>query len=235
MSATPVVHLPLPVPLEAMERHRQSLARQARTPVAGKTSGVIFGPRPPTLPGAQGPKMTPDVFRVLLGAGLRPRKNGLASALAFRLLRRRSALPVRAMVFAEDPDAERRAYALWDIEGVDVQPLRPQPRYWPALAACDLALHLDYRRTIGRLAAECAALGVPCVGTAGATMQRALWPDLIVEPWDVGAAAALADRLLRDPAFRGRAVARAAEAVRPFDLAPMAERFRRILRRFVPR
>ncbi len=70
---------------------------------------------------------------------------------------------------------------------------------------------------------------MPCISTAGATMQRALWPDLIVEPWDVEAAAALAERLLRDPTFRERVVAHAARALEPYALAPAAARFRQAL------
>jgi glycosyltransferase involved in cell wall biosynthesis len=134
-----------------------------------------------------------------------------------------------ALVFAEEPEAERQGYRLWGVEGVEVRPACPQGDYWRQAAACGLALHLDYRRTIGRFSAECAALGVPCISTAGATMQRACFPDLIVEPWDVEGAAALAERVLADPAFRAGVVARAARAVEAFDLAPMAARFREAL------
>jgi hypothetical protein len=204
MSSTPVVHLPLPVPLEAMRHCRPQ-------------------------------------SQILLGSALRPKKNGLATALASRRLRElwatrgRDAPPTggpTGIVFAEEPEAERRAYELWGIEGVDVLPSCPQPDYWRQVAACDLALHLDYRRTIGRFSAECAALGVPCISTAGATMQRALFPELVVESWDVAGAAALAERLLRDPIFRNRVVAQAAVAIQPYALEPMAARFREALARF---
>ena len=222
MTATPVVHLPLPVPVEAMR------PRSAQSGIWNMESGI------------------------LLGAGLRPKKNGLATALAFRRLRQlltsrrfqtcgrlgiapsceSATVRPSALVFAEQPEAEREALRLWDIEGIEVRPACDQPDYWRQAAGCALALHLDYRRTIGRFSAECAALGVPCISTKGATMQRALWPDLLVEPWDVEAAAALAERLLRDPTFRDRVVAHAARALEPFDLAPAADRFCEVLRRF---
>ncbi|HUT37377.1 MAG TPA: hypothetical protein VNE39_28095 [Planctomycetota bacterium] len=240
MTSTPVVHLPLPVPLEAMR------SCSAQSGIWNLESGIS----------------------ILLGSGFRAKKNGLATALAFRRLRslwagppglgdpcagnggtvalsRESAtvrpLPAAhpagpcpaALVFAEEPEAEREAFRLWGIEGVEVRPTCPQPDYWRRAAACGLALHLDYRRTIGRFSAECAALGVPCISTAGATMQRACFPDLIVEPWDVEGAATLAQRLLRDPTFRDRVLDRAAGALEPFDLAPSAARFRQALARFV--
>lgn len=193
MTATRVVHLPLPVPLAAMRAARQA---------AG------------------------DGPRVYLGAGFRAKKNGVATAMALRRLRAR--VPgVRGVVFVEEPAAEAEAYRAWGIEGVQARPACEQSALWPHAAACDLALHLDYRRTVGRFSGECAALGVPCISTAGATMQRACFPDLLVEPWDVERAAALAHRLLEDPGFRRRQIARAACAIERFALAPMAARLRR--------
>jgi hypothetical protein len=97
------------------------------------------------------------------------------------------------------------------------------------VARCDLALHLDHRRTIGRFSGDCAALGVPCVSTAGATMQRACFPDLVVGPWDVEGAAELGAGILRDRAFARGVVGKAARAVAAYDLEPLARRFRRIL------
>jgi len=211
MTATPVVHLPLPLPLAAMRAAKKSCEfRVASCGLGGGDGGPL----------------------VLLGAGFRPKKNGIASAMAFRRLR--SAEPAaRAVVFADEPDAEREAYAAWDVQGVEVRPSTcDQPLYWRAAAACDLALHLDYRRTIGRFSADCAALGVPCISTDGATMQRALFPDLIVGPWDVEGAVALALRLLRSPVFRDRVVEKAASAVEALDLKPMGRRFRELLRRY---
>jgi len=213
MTPTPVVYLPIPMPLEAM---RAIASRR--------------GQAPDVPPSSLDRRHSPVA---LLGAGFRPKKNGIATALAFGRLRSRFHPTPRAVVFAEEPQAERAAYAQWRIEGVAVRPACPQPSLWRQLARCDLVLHLDYRHTIGRLAGECAALGVPCIGTAGATMQRALFPELIVEPWDVDGAAALATRLLRDPLLRDRVVARAARAVEAYDLEPMAARFRGLLRRFV--
>ena len=208
MTATPVVHLPLPVPLAAL----RTLATEARA-----------APEPPAPP------------RVWLGAAFRPKKNGIATALAFRRLRERVSPPPQALVFADEPEAEREAYAAWGIHGVEVRPACDQPSLWRQVARCRLALHLDYRRTVGRFSADCAALGIPCVSTAGATMQRACFPDLVAEPWDVDGATATAARLLRHPLFREQVVARAAEALAPYDLAPMALRLREHISRTAAR
>ena len=233
MTTTPVAHLPLPLPLAAMREARDE-GRESR----GEGRGArVEGEE--TACGASSPPIRnpKSAIRnsslVLLGSGFRAKKNGVATAMAFRRLRA-SEPSARALLFAEEPDAERTAYALWGVEGVDVRPATcDQPVYWRQAARCDLALHLDYRRTVGRFSGECAALGVPCISTASVTMQRTCFPELIVDPWDVEGAAVLAARVLRDPLFRGRVVARAAEAVAPFDLAPMAARLRALLRRYV--
>ncbi|MFW6108528.1 MAG: hypothetical protein ACOC8D_01815, partial [bacterium] len=185
------------------------------------------------LPGPRrlgGSLALPSRPRVYLGAGWRAKKNGVATAMAFRRLAER--VPgVRGVVFAEEPEAEAAAYARWGVEGVAVRAVCGQQRLWAAVAGYGVALHLDYRRTIGRFAGECAALGVPCVATAGATMQRACFPGLMVEPWDVEGAAALAARLLADGVFRQRAVGAAARAIERYALEPMARRFRAALGR----
>ncbi len=205
MTDTPVVHLPLPLPLAAL----RAAARAARA-----------DSRPADAP------------RVWLGAAFRATKNGLATALAFQRLRERfpEGRAPEALVFADQPEAERRAYADWGIEGVSVLPTCAQPELWRRAARCDLALHLDHRRTIGRFSGDCAALGIPCVSTAGATMQRACFPDLTVEPWDVEGAAELGAGLLRDRALARGVGAKAARAVAAFDLEPMARRFRQALK-----
>lgn len=208
MSDTSVVHLPLPLPLAAL----REAARAART---ARPEGL-----PPTQP------------RVWLGSAFRATKNGLATALAFQRLRERfpeGGAP-QAIVFAKEPEAERRAYADWGINGVSVLPHCAQPDLWRRVARCALALHLDHRRTIGRFSGECAALGIPCVGTAGVTMQRACFPDLTVAPWDVEGAADLGAGLLCDRALAGGVTAKAARALGAFDLEPMARRFRQALK-----
>ena len=239
MTATPVVHLPLPVPLAAMRaaawpRRREGEApAQPPTTAAAERRARLGGSL--ALPPAQRHAQTslgvaPAEPRVYLGAGFRAKKNGVATAMAFRRLRER--VPdARGVVFAEEPEAEAEGYRVWGVEGVEVRPACDQPTLWPQVAACGLALHLDYRRSVGRFSGECAALGVPCVSTAGATMQRACFPELIVEPWDVEGAAALGARVLREPLFRDHAVAEAGRAVERFALAPMAARLREALSR----
>jgi hypothetical protein len=225
MSDTPVVHLPLPLPLAAL----RAVARTARAegPPWDVEGAAAVGARTARAEGPPGRRP-----RVWLGAAFRATKNGLATALAFQRLRERfpeGGAP-QAIVFADEPEAEGRAYSAWGIEGVSVLPTCAQPDLWRRAARCALALHLDHRRTIGRFSGDCAALGVPCVSTAGATMQRACFPDLTVEPWDVEGAAAVGAGLLRDRALAGGVTAKAARAVAAFDLEPMARRFRQALK-----
>ena len=249
MTATPVVHLPLPVPVAAMRAAARPWEGEAPAEPTSRTisrSNARLGrslalpadPRNGTGDDPRGrlgrslalPAAADDGPVVYLGAGFRAKKNGVATAMAFRRLR--EAVPgIRGVVFVEDTAAEAEAYRAWGVEGVETRPVCEQQALWPQIAACDLALHLDYRRTIGRFSGECAALGTPCISTAGATMQRACFPELIAEPWDVERAVVLARRLLTDPVFRQRQVARAACAIERYGLAPTAARLHRHLRR----
>ncbi len=201
MTATPVVHVPVPLPLAAM----RAVPRSRSSP--------------------------PLVY---LGSGFRAKKNGIATALAFARLRSLLRPAPRGVVFEDDVEAERRAYAAWGIEGVEVRPSCDQQELWRQVACCDLGLHLDYRRTVGRFSGECAALGLPCISTASVTMQRVAFPELIVEPWDVEGAALLAARVLRDPQLHARLVSQAARAIEPYDLAPLGARLRELLGSLLP-
>jgi len=249
MTATPVVHLPLPIPLAAVRAAARPWEGEAPAEPTSRTisrSNARLGrslalpadPRNGTGDDPRGrlgrslalPAAADDGPVVYLGAGFRAKKNGVATAMAFKRLRG-SVPDIRGVVFVEEPAAEAAAYRAWGVGGVETRPVCEQPALWPQIAACDLALHLDYRRTIGRVSGECAALGIPCISTAAATMQRACFPELVVEPWDVERAAALARRLLEDPVFRQRQIARAACAIERYALVPMASRLQRLLRR----
>jgi hypothetical protein len=202
MTKTPVATWPHPVPVAALRQH--------------------------AVPRAQ--RRCPAMF--YLGSAFRPKKNGLATALAFRTIRERIAPTATAIVFspAQAAKEEAEAFARWGIEGVEVAESRGQDRLWPTVAQCELGLHLDFRRSIGRFSVECAGLGIPCISTPGIFMQRALFPEIIVDPWDVEGAASMAERLLRDPGFYDSVARRAAAELEHFDLEPMAARFWHLLR-----
>lgn len=199
MTNTPVATWPHPVPVGALRRHALSRGRRASPAV------------------------------VLLGSGFHARKNGLATALAFRQIRNTVAPEARGIVFCSDPQAEAKCYAKWGVQGVDALKGRCQAELWPVAAQCQLALHLDFRRSIGRFSVDCAGLGIPCISTGGIFMQRALFPDLIIDPWDVDGAVRLAELLMRDPTFYDVVTKRAANALEDFDLEPMAAQFWRLI------
>jgi glycosyltransferase involved in cell wall biosynthesis len=109
-----------------------------------------------------------------------------------------------------------------DHEVVPFLPWRQQLR---ALAQCRLVINTDMWWTRGRVPADCAAAGVPCVGT-GSDAQRELWPALQADyALDLPRLFRICLRLLEDRSFYQRVVAQARERLRAYEYAPTRERF----------
>jgi hypothetical protein len=94
--------------------------------------------------------------------------------------------------------------------------------YYRRLGSYHHVIHLSQRACAGRIAAECAHIGVPVVGNLDAQMQRQLWPELSTYSWDAQHAASLSERLLIDPTFYRECVLSARN--RLADLSTAAER-----------
>lgn len=74
------------------------------------------------------------------------------------------------------------------------------------LSRFDILLQPTTRRSFGRLSADCALAGVPCISSRGCYMQDYCWPALAVEPHDIPSMVALWKRLSEDRAFCGDVV-----------------------------
>lgn len=97
-------------------------------------------------------------------------------------------------------------------------------RYYEHLAGYDLAILLTERVSAGRVSAELAAVGVPCIGNAQNDLQKRCFPDLSIEPYDVPTAVGLATRLLTETDYRERILAKAKEEVTALQSHGEAER-----------
>lgn len=85
--------------------------------------------------------------------------------------------------------------------------------YYDHLAEYDVALQLTPRQSAGRCSADFAGVGVPCVGSEVNDLQRRCFPELSVDPYDVGAATDLVERLLTDQSFYDSVVETASEVI----------------------
>jgi len=126
-------------------------------------------------------RRTPDDRRnwIFVGASPTAHRGGLLSlAIA------RAALPNddwRIMTLRDRHRPEHdaivggRLRALFDGHFVDVL---PYSQFLSRLAQCRAAIHLDPDYSLGRFAADCAAVGVPCVGYRETMFQGWLFPEI---------------------------------------------------------
>ena len=80
-------------------------------------------------------------------------------------------------------------------------------RLYTYLSKFKLAINLTTRATSGRIAAEFAAVGVPCIGNGKNEHQGICWPHLCIEPYDVPRGVELATELLTDRKFHSTCIA----------------------------
>jgi len=64
-----------------------------------------------------------------------------------------------------------------------------------------LILQPTLRRSFGRLSAESAMVGVPCISNSACYMQKYCWPELSVEPYDQNKIASLLEQLIENKSF----------------------------------
>lgn len=85
--------------------------------------------------------------------------------------------------------------------------------FYEYLTRFDIAILPTARVSAGRLSAELAAAGVPCIGNAQNDLQRRCFPDLCVTPFDTSRIVSLAHRLATDERFYENVLESAQETV----------------------
>jgi hypothetical protein len=105
-------------------------------------------------------------------------------------------------------------------------------KYLAQLATARLVVDLNNRETVGRVALDCAALGIPCIGTNRSDMQMRLFPQTtLIDCWDIDGAIEISKKLLNDPLYYQSVIDYAAEAIKEFDVVPFRMRFASMMER----
>ncbi|GAJ01113.1 unnamed protein product, partial [marine sediment metagenome] len=73
--------------------------------------------------------------------------------------------------------------------------------YYQRLSKYMLVLNLSPRALAGRTAAECAVIGTPIIGNIETSLQRLLWPDLSVNPFDITKITEITFKLLENDEY----------------------------------
>lgn len=111
----------------------------------------------------------------------------------------------------------------------EIAPFRPWADQVRELSGVRLVINTDLWWTRGRVPVDCAAAGVPCVGTTS-DGQTELWPELAAsDSTDVDRLIALAERALTDDTFRAAAIAKARRRLAHYAYAPTVQRFTRVV------
>lgn len=107
----------------------------------------------------------------------------------------------------------------------EVTPFQPWKEQLRLLASCRVVINTDLWWTRGRVPVDCAAAGVPCVGTTS-DGQTELWPELTApDSTNVDSLIALAERVLTDDTFRTTVVAKAQRRLAHYAYGPSVHRF----------
>lgn len=117
--------------------------------------------------------------------------------------------------------------AFLDGTRYEVVPFRPWAEQLTELAGVRLVINTDLWWTRGRVQVDCAAAGVPCVGTTS-DGQTELWPELTApNSTGVDELLSLSERALTDEAFRASAITQAHQRLTQYAYGPTIERFTR--------
>jgi len=132
----------------------------------------------------------------------------LTNLQTFRLLKQRFP-EVRGFMYYMTPNKKEKirnlidSLNIKDFELIDEVPYRECIEY---LSNAYMAIHLYTFKVVGRLAQDCAALGVPMVGTVSNLPNRLCFPHTSVADYGIDDAVELATRLITDKYFYDKVV-----------------------------
>lgn len=244
LSRTPSLYLPQPYPVEyALDQTKHAGAGDVpegpttRTDAEGPLHGAhgVSGASP--VPGQidrgigadrrkwEDPvRQDPPLRPILYVAGDTVRPDIMTGHLIARVLQQRH--PELLIRVTKTPEFLLNTAFLRGAR-YEVVPFRPWAEQLQELASTRLVINTDLWWTRGRVPVDCAAAGVPCVGTTS-DGQTELWPDLAgSESLEIDHLLALAERALTDEEFRSRVVAKAQRRLTNYQYVRTAERFTR--------
>lgn len=226
-SPVPSLYLPQPYPVE----YALSVVQNREGRVTGDATG---GPpaRPSSEPrrggasdaagGGSLSRQDPSRARpVLYVAGDTVRPDILTGHLVAKDLQRRH--PELLIRVTKTPEFPLNT-ALLDGTDYEVVPFLPWQEQLRELARVRLVLNTDLWWTRGRVPVDCAAAGVPCVGTTSDAAAE-LWPDLYAgDSTEIDRLLTLAERALTDDTFRSTVVEKARRRLPHYSYARTVER-----------
>ena len=128
---------------------------------------------------------------------------------------------VKGWMYYITPNKKDKIRKLLDNIGIEDFTLVDEVPYKEAieyLSNAFMAIHLYTFKVVGRLAQDCAALGVPMVGSIANLPNRLCYPDTSVKDYYVNDAVEIAGRLMVDNAFYNKVSQKALEASTFYNL-----------------
>jgi hypothetical protein len=153
-------------------------------------------------------------------------RNFVSSVMAFQKLRLLN--PELKGVFLSIPDQLVPQCAYWAdrVDGIYIHKRTNMSDYLELLAQCKFVINLADRNTPGRLQGEAAFLGVPVIGSDRLELQRLLFPDLAVRPYELESVVKLGQLILDTPTEWEDVTSFAQKTLKEnFDLEPSKAKF----------
>jgi hypothetical protein len=156
-------------------------------------------------------------------------RNFVSNLLAFKLLKLKN--PDLQGVFLSIPQQLISQTAFWadKIDGVYIHERTEMDEYLEYLSNCKFVINLADRNTPGRLQGEAAFLNIPVIGSNRLELQRLLYPDLAVSPYELEKVVELGQMLLDKPDEGTRLGKKAYESLKVWNYDNSRERFNKLL------
>jgi hypothetical protein len=156
-------------------------------------------------------------------------RNFVSNVLAFRYLKLNN--PDLKGVFLSIPHQLIMQTSYWadQIEGIYIHERTKMDEYLEILSNCKFVLNLADRNTPGRIQGEAAFLNVPVIGSNRLELQRELFPDLAVMPYELEKVVELGQYLLDKPDEATRLGKQAHESLKNYDYEHSKMRFNQLL------
>lgn len=162
-------------------------------------------------------------------------RNFISSWLAFRYLN--FVYPELQGVFLSIPEAifQQTSFLATNADNVFIQAREDMEAYYDILSQCKFVISLADRNTPGRIQAEAAFFGVPVIGSDRLELQRELFPELAVRPYELEQTVNLANTLLADPEWGDLVAGKAKEKLQRYNYKKSQRKFNALLKEILER
>jgi len=163
-------------------------------------------------------------YDLLAHSGLHMQRNGLSDLIVIEKMK------LKGIVFAKNNDDVSAMQGL-QLKYTQIVKRDSYFNFLKYLAQSKICLALDARYTWGRLSLDCAAFGIPCIGTNRQYTQRILFPELTTDdPFNsLNFAVDKVNHLLNNPYYYERIITYAKKKLVEFDMESSKKRFLKII------